>query len=65
MQRTGCTLSLQLLLTMHQDLVVKPADFFGLDLWWQLANQARVPPLIRQRDARRSKRRHDRIQLVT
>ena len=50
---------------MHQDLVVKPADFFGLDLWWQLANQARVPPLISQRDARGGKRRHDRIQLVT
>jgi hypothetical protein len=36
---------------MHQDLVVQSADFLCIDLRWQLTNQARVTPLIRQGDA--------------
>ena len=45
---------------MNQDLMVQTADLVPLDLTWQLTDQARVPPLIRQRDARGGKRRHDR-----
>ena len=64
-ERPGCTLSLQLPLEMHQNLMVQAANFLRLDLWRELTNQARVTPLVRQRDAGGSKRRHDRIQLVT
>ena len=61
----GCTLSLQLTLKMHQNLMVQATDFLRLDLRRQLTNQTRMTPLVRQRDAGGSKRRHDRIQLVT
>lgn len=50
---------------MHQNLMVQAANFLRLNLRWELTNQAWVTPLVRQRDAGGSKRRHDRIQLVT
>ena len=64
-ERAGCTLSLQLPLEVHQNLMVQAANFLRLDLWRELTNQTRMTPLVRQRDAGGSKRRHDRIQLVT
>ena len=64
-ERPGGTLSLQLTLKMHQNLMVQAANFLRLNLRWELTNQAWVTPLVRQRDAGGSKRRHDRIQLVT